>query len=175
MSTAEPEPEPLAPEPSESEVAALAAAVAAASAKHDDEPVDLSEKRENKSMSEFMSSLASMPKGDEGVVKEAEQDEFDPAEEVQNTELKYALGGPEETAVFDEMMALAAGTPMENADRFWALASLRARKYNKERALALLESYLAWRQEFKVDELGHGSHPRVQAWGRLQVMRMGAP
>ena len=171
MSAAEPELDP-SDAPSAAELTALEATIVAATQKADDVPVDLSEKRENKSMAEFMSNLASMPNAGEGVVAEADQDDYDPAESTQNTQLPYLLGGAEEAAVFDEMMAQAAGTPMAAADSFWALACLRARKYDTNRALALLETYLQWRQEFKVDELGHGSHPRVQAWGKLQQVRV---
>jgi hypothetical protein len=102
-----------------------------------------------------------------------EADVLDPALAEQDTAIRVPLGSPQEKELLDEMRGHLAGTGLEDpqADQFWLLACLRARKFDAERGATLFKRYMAWRVEFQVDELGHPSHPRMQEFFRLKVTR----
>lgn len=78
---------------------------------------------------------------------------FSPYLQDNTTSLIYQLDSPEEKAKLKELDEAGAGLDFyQQASEFWRLAALRARKYNIERTLEVLQRYLAWRKEFGIDQ-----------------------
>jgi hypothetical protein len=79
--------------------------------------------------------------------------------------LLYALGSPEEEACVAELETkIAQDEQCQQLKPFWRLACLRARKYDIERAIELIQNYAAWRQRFRVEDESVEKDPKLMAF-----------
>lgn len=84
--------------------------------------------------------------------------------QVDDAELPYKLGSPEELELFDAFVAKGRGNAaFDRAGPFWQMACLRCRKYDLQRAYDLVLAYMKWREEFRVNTTTVNNDPEYRA------------
>jgi len=89
------------------------------------------------------------------------EDGDDDEEELQEAQLRVELHSEKENELLRELeaKARAADVDIDHLEPFWVQACLRTRKFDVDRALVILRSYVAWRAEFEIDKLGNSDNP----------------
>lgn len=130
---------------------------------------DMASKRTHSGLSSIIAELREAP---EHEVEDDGEGDYDPTLALQDTEIRVPLGSDEEKQLLAKMREHLAGTGLESTeDEFWLLAHLRARKFDPQSAATRLQKYMAWREEYRIDELGGASNERMQAWLGLEFAR----
>lgn len=130
---------------------------------------DMSTTRTHSGLASIISELKTAPDAAHDV--DDDEDEDDPTMALQDTEIRVPLGSDEEKELLARMRVHLAGSGLEGTEEFWLLACLRARKFDPESAATRMQRYMAWRAEYRIDELGQPSNERMQAWLKLQMAR----